>query len=247
MKNIYRANMYRILKNWIYILGCIIAIVATFVFTANTIGVSERFEKMGCDGRMIFISLAMMAYFTIFVPLNTNAEYRDGTIRNKLVAGLSQKEIYLGILFSHITSLAIMEACYFIAGIVGGAKISVDLLTKSFIMFLSIAAYISVLEMIAMRVKKTVLVAILAFLILYLTDNIVMIGNFLLAFVLKGKSFVIGRIIYNISTMGQWINMIGMADKRNNPGYGVLIIISLSIILISVLLGTLGINKRDLK
>lgn len=247
MKNIYRANMYRILKNWIYILGCIIAIVATFVFTANTIGMSERFEKMGCDGRMIFISLAMMAYFTIFVPLNTNAEYRDGTIRNKLVAGLSQKEIYLGILFSHITSLAIMEACYFIAGIVGGAKISAELLTKNFIMFLSIAAYISVLEMIAMRVKKTVLVAIFAFLILNLTDTTVMIGNFLLAFVLKGNSFVIGRIIYNISTMGQWINMIGMADKRNNPGYGVLIIISLAIILISVLLGTLGINKRDLK
>ncbi|SFH66976.1 hypothetical protein SAMN04487830_104137 [Pseudobutyrivibrio sp. OR37] len=247
MKNIYRANMHRILKNWIYILGCIIAIVVTFVFTANTIGMSERFEKMGCDGRMIFISLAMMAYFTIFVPLNTNAEYRDGTIRNKLIAGFSQKEIYLGILFSHITSLAIMEACYFIAGIVGGAKISVELLTKSFIMFLSIAAYISVLEMIAMRVKKTVLVAILAFLILYLTDNIVMIGNLLLVFVLKGNSFVIGRIIYNISTMGQWINMIGMADKRNNPGYGVLIIISLSIIIVTVLLGTLGINKRDIK
>lgn len=247
MKNIYIANMYRILKNWIYILGCIIAFVVTLVFTANLIGMTGRFEEIGCDRRMIFISLAMVGFFTIFVPLNTNAEYRDGTMRNKLIAGFSQKEIYLGLFFSHIASLVIMEICYLTAGIIGGATVSVELFAKTFIIFLAICGYISVLELVAMRVEKTVLVAIFAFIVLNLTDNITMIGNFLLAFVFKGKAFIIGRIIYNISVMGQWITLVGFADANNNPGYGIQIIISLSIVLITVLLGTLGINKRDIK
>lgn len=247
MKNIFIANMYRILKNWIYILGCIIAFVATYIFTANLTGMTGRFGEMGCDRRMIFISLAMVGFYTIFVPLNANAEYRDGTIRNKLIAGFSQKEVYLGVLFSHIASLAIMETCYFIAGIIGGAAVNGGLFTKNIIMFLAISGYISVLELIAMRVRKTVFVAIFAFIILNLLYNIVMIGNLLLAFVLKGNAFIVGRIIYNISVMGQWINQIGFADEKNNPGPGIQMIISISVILITVFLGTLRINKRDLR
>lgn len=247
MKNIFIANMYRILKNWIYILGCIIAFVATYIFTANLAGMTGRFGEMGCDRRMIFISFAMVGFYTIFVPLNTNAEYRDGTIRNKLIAGFSQKEVYLGVLFSHIASLGIMEICYFAAGIIGGATVNGGLFTKNIIMFLAISGYISVLELIAMRVRKTVFVAIFAFIILNLSDNIVLIGNFLLAFVLKGNAFIVGRIIYNISVMGQWINQIGFADEKNNPGPGIQMIISISVILITVFLGTLRINKRDLR
>ena len=121
MKNIYKAGMHRILKNWIFIGGCIIALVATFGFTANLIGMTGRFENMGPERRMIFMSIAMMGFYTIFVPLYTNAEYRDGTIRNKLIAGFSQKDVYLGTLFSHITALGIMTLCYLIAGIATGA------------------------------------------------------------------------------------------------------------------------------
>lgn len=247
MKNIFIANMHRIFKNWIYIAGCVIAFVATYIFTSNLVGMTGRFGEMGCDRRMIFISFAMVGFYTIFVPLNTNAEYRDGTIRNKLIAGFSQKEVYLGIFFSHIASLVVMEICYFAAGIIGGATVNVELFTRNFIIFLAICGYISVLELIAMRVRKTVIVAIIAFVILNLTDNIAMIGNFLLAFVLKGKAFIIGRIIYNISVMGQWIIQIGFADERNNPGSGMQMIISISVILITVFLGTLRINKRDLR
>ncbi len=247
MKNIFIANMHRIFKNWIYIAGCVIAFVATYIFTSNLVGMTGRFGEMGCDRRMIFISFAMVGFYTIFVPLNTNAEYRDGTIRNKLIAGFSQKEVYLGIFFSHIASLVVMEICYFAAGIIGGATVNVELFTRNFIIFLAICGYISVLELIAMRVRKTVIVAIIAFVILNLTDNIAMIGNFLLAFVLKRKAFIIGRIIYNISVMGQWIIQIGFADERNNPGSGMQMLISISIILITVFLGMLGINKRDLR
>ncbi len=246
MKNIYRANMHRILKNWIFIGGCIIAVVATFVFTANLIGMSGRFADIGPVRRMIFISIAMMGYFTIFVPLYTNAEYRDGTIRNKLIAGFSQKEIYLGTLFSHLTALGIMTLCYFVAGIAGGAKISGDMLVKNLVLFLALCGYVSVMELVAMRVQKTVAVAINAFLILNVVYYIVMIGNFFIAFILKGTALVIGKIVYNAVVFGQWMIHTGFADQESNPGILSQIIISLVIVLISVFLGTLGINKRDL-
>lgn len=246
MKNIYRANMHRILKNWMFIGGCIIALVATFIYTANLIGMTGRFESIGPERRMIFISIAMMGYFTIFVPLYTNAEYRDGTIRNKLIAGFSQKEVYLGTLFSHITALAIMMLCYFLAGIMGGARISADMLARNLIIFLALCSYVSVMELIAMRVKKTVAVAIWAFLILTVSYNTVMVGNFFIAFVLKGTALFIGKIIYNINTFGQWLIHTGFADPGTNPGNLVQILISLAIVLATAFLGTLGINKRDL-
>ena len=246
MKNIYRANMHRILKNLIFTGGCIIAIVATFVFTANLIGMTGRFENMGPERRMIFISIAMMGFYTIFVPLYTNAEYRDGTIRNKLIAGFSQKEVYLGTLFSHLTALGIMTLCYFVAGIAGGAKISGDMVVRNIILFFALCGYVSVMELVAMRVQKTVAVAISAFLILNVVYYIVMIGNFFIAFILKGTALIVGKIVYNAVVFGQWMIQVGLADQETNPGNFSQIIISLTIVLISVLLGTLGINKRDL-
>lgn len=247
MKNIYISGIYRILKNRIFILGCILAFVITLVFTANLMGMTGRFERMGCAGRMIFINIAMMAFFTIFVPLYTNEEYRDGTIRNKLVAGFSQKQVYLGILFSHITALLGMTVCYFLAGVIGGAKISTELAITTVILFFAMCGYISVMEFVAMRVQKTVLVAICAFVILNLAYNIVMIGNFFLAFILKGTAYTIGRIIYNASVFGQWLIQAGFADPQTNPGNINQLIISVLIVVISILLGCIGLNKRDLK
>lgn len=246
MKNIYKAGMHRILKNWIFIGGCIIALAATFGFTANLIGMTGRFENMGPERRMIFMSIAMMGFYTIFVPLYTNAEYRDGTIRNKLIAGFSQKDVYLGTLFSHITAPGIMTLCYLIAGIAGGAKISADMMVRNIVLFFALCAYVSVMEFVAMRVQKTVAVAIGAFLILNVAYYIVMIGNFFIAFILKGTALIIGRIIYNTDVFGQWMIHVGLADQESNPGNFIQIIISLAIVLLSVLLGTLGINKRDL-
>lgn len=247
MKNIYISGIYRILKNMIFIIGCILAFIITLVFTANLTNMTGRFERIGCEGRMIFIYIATMAFYTVFVPLYTNEEYRDGTIRNKLIAGFSQKQVYIGILLSHITSLFMMTVCYFLAGVIGGAGISLKLLVTVGILFFAMCGYVSVMELVAMRVRKTVLVAIFAFLILNIGYNVVMIGNFFLAFILKGTALTIGKIVYNTSVFGQWLIHVGFADPGSNPGNLNQVIISLSIVFITVFLGCLGLNKRDLK
>ncbi|WP_044916827.1 hypothetical protein [Butyrivibrio sp. WCE2006] len=247
MINLYKANMQRIFKNILFIGGLIIAFIATYAFTANILHMTGRFEKMGCDGRMFFISIAMMGFFTIFVPVFTHIEYSDGVIRNKIIAGYSQKEVYFSHMLSHFSALGIMIVCHMIAGFIGGVNISGQLLLRYLILFLALCGYISVLLILAMRIKRMVLLAVLTFLVLQICYTGIMIGNALLAFVFKGTQRYIASLIYNIVAFGQWLSRTCIADDYTNPGTLAQILISLAVILISALIGTLGLGKRDLQ
>ena len=256
MTNLYKANMKRITSNPVFIGGCIIAFLVTFVFTTNIIKLDAIFEKMGSEGRMFFVSIAIMAFFTIFVPLFTNMEFRYGVIRNKLVAGYTQKQVYLSQILGHFTALAIMWAVYFLAGILGGARDMGKLFVPSVVYFLSICGYIALMMLISFRITKMVVISILAFLILNLNYSGIMFGNFLISFVLKGFANKLAIIIYNFSPFGQWMTWfmqltfsrydISLEDVAS-PGTPAQIIISICIILVMIFLGTVGINKRNLK
>ncbi len=247
MINLYKANMKRITGNFIFIGGCIIAFLATFGFTANLMGMTGRFEDMGPDRRMIFISIAMMGFFTIFVPLYTNVEYRHGVIRNKIAAGYSQKEVYFSHLLGHFTAMAIMMASYTLGGILGGARDFGKMAVYTTILFFALCGYIATMMLISFRILKVTLLSIFAFLILNVCYTGTMIGNALLSFVLKGVAKQIGVIVYNMSLFGQWFSVTGFADDFINPGRPQQIVISVVVTLIMVFFATLGLEKRDLK
>ena len=155
MTNLYKANMKRITSNPVFIGGCIIAFLVTFVFTTNIIKLGAIFEKMGSEGRMFFVSIAIMAFFTIFVPLFTNMEFRYGVIRNKLVAGYTQKQVYLSQILGHFSALAIMWAVYFLAGILGGARDFGKMAVLNSVFFFSLSGYIAIMMFISFRIRKT--------------------------------------------------------------------------------------------
>ena len=247
MINLYKANMKRITGNFIFIGGCIIAFLATFAFTANLMGMKGRFEEFGPDRRMFFISIAMMIFFTIFVPLYTNLEYRYGVIRNKIAAGFSQKQVYFSHLFGHLTALAIMMASYLLGGILGGARDFGKMAVLSTVLFFALCAYIGTMMLISFRILRVVVLSIVAFLVLEVIYTGTMVGNALLAFILKGTAKQIGVIVYNMTVFGQWFTGTGLADDYINPGRPQQIIISAVVILIMVFLGVLGLEKRDLK
>lgn len=247
MINLYKANMKRITGNFIFIGGCIIAFLATFVFTANLIGMKGRFEAFGPDRRMFFISIAMMIFFTIFVPLYTNLEYRYGVIRNKITAGFTQKEVYFSHLLGHLTALAIMMVSYILGGILGGARDFGKMAVLSIVIFFALCGYIATMMLISFRILKVVVLSIAAFLILEVIYTGTMVGNALLAFVLKGTAKQVGIIVYNMSVFGQWFTGTGLSDDFINPGRPQQIIISAVVILVMVFFATLGLDKRDLK
>ena len=256
MTNLYKANMKRITSNPVFIGGCIIAFLVTYVFSANLIGLKGIFEKMGPEGRMYFVNIAIMAFFTIFVPLFTNMEFRYGVIRNKLVAGYSQKQVYLSQILGHFTALAIMAAVYFLAGILGGARDMGKVFVPCVVYFFSICGYIAVMMLISFRITKMVIISIMSFLVLNINYSGVMFGNFLIDFVFKGFVHKVAVIIYNLSPFGQWMTWfmklaishddISLEDIAS-PGTPAQIIISIGITLVMMFLGTAGINKRNLK
>ncbi len=247
MINLYKANMKRITGNFIFIGGCVIAFLATFVFTANLIGMRGRFEDYGPDRRMFFISIAMMIFFTIFVPLYTNHEYRYGVIRNKIAAGFSQRQVYFSHLFGHLTALVIMMASYLLGGILGGARDFGKMAVLSLVLIFALSGYIATMMLISFRILKVVVLSIAAFLILEVSYTGTMIGNALIAFVLKGTAKQIGIVVYNMTVFGQWFTGTGLADDYINPGRPQQIIISAVVILIMVFLTVHGLEKRDLK
>ena len=251
MTNLYKANMNRIARNPIFIGGCIIAFLVTYASVANLVDFFGMSSKMDPEGRMFFVSIAMMVFFTIFVPLYTNMEFRYGTIRNKLVAGYSQKQVYLSQILGHFTALAIMTTVYFLAGILGGARDIGKVIVPCGIYFLSLCGYIAFMMLISFRITRIVLLSMMAFVAMNFNYSLIMSGNFLISFVFKGLALKIAIIVYNMSPFGQWLIwffklMFGEMDITY-PGIPTQILISAGITIVMMLLATVGINKRNLK
>lgn len=244
MINLYKANMSRLFHNILYIAGCVIAITATAAFTAGMVH-NPYIDRMGEESRMILISAAMIAFFTIFIPIFTNPEYTDGSIRNKIVSGYSQKQVYMSYLLCHFTAAAVMWLFYMIGGIIGGARPDGRILVTNIIILFAVLSYISFLMIIALRLKKMVIVAILSILTLNMSYSSVMFGNAILT-IMEDESRKIGAVIYNISSLGQWFANTGFADDFANPGLHIQLMVSVALILFTTAIGTLAINKRDL-
>lgn len=244
MKNLYKANLRRLAGNVYFIGGCVIAMLITYLFTAKIFSISFLGGLPG-EGRMYFVSAAMVVFFTIIIPIFTNMEYTDGTIRNKIIAGYSQKEIYLSLLFTYLTLALIMWGCYMAAGLAGGAKLGGGYLASNLVVLLAVANYIATMQFLSFRIRNLIAAVIAAMMVMNLCFNSVLFGNAMLTFS-EGSVQKVLSILYNFSAFGQWFSRTGFADDITNPGTAVQILLSLVIVTGLSMLGILGIDKRDL-
>ena len=245
MKHLYKANMTRLLQNLLFIGGCAIAFVTTFLVSRNILVISFLANRERQD-RMFFVSAAMVAFFTIFVPIFTNIEYGDGVIRNKMIAGNTQKQIYFSHLFTHFTAAGIMWGCYMLGGICAGTFPDAKHLRINLVFLLAVLGYIAAIMAISYRLKKIVEVVIFSMLIFSACFNTVMFGNAVIMDT-RGNAQKIAAVFYNIPVLGQWFSNTGFADAETNPGTFVQLIISVSVTLILTFLGTRNLKKRDLE
>ncbi len=244
MLHLYKANIRRLLGNIYFIGGCLIALIVTYLFSAKIFTFSFM-NGMESAGRMYFVSAAMVVFFTIIVPVFNNTEYGDGTIRNKVIAGYSQTQIYTSLLLSYLTMAAVMWVCYLLAGIAGGAKLNGVAIVSNLVILLAVANYIATVMILSFRIKNLIAAVIAAMMLMYLCSNLVLFGNALLTFT-KGTTQKIISFVYNISVFGQWFSRTGFADDIANPGAPAQILISCVIVVGLTLLGVAGIDKRDL-
>ncbi len=236
--------MARLFKKSFYIFGLVVAVIVTYAFTSNMVELPFLAEAKPAD-IMIFVSAAMIAFFTIFVPIFTNSEYTDGVIRNKMIAGISQKEIYISHLLTELSAAVIMWVCYIFGGIIGGARLNSNYIIANVVILFALFNYIATVLVVAFRLKKIVAVMIIEAFIFNMCFNSVMMGNLFLTLTKDGVQRVMSWL-YNVSALGQWFTKTGFADEVANPGVKAQVLISFVIIIVMTFIGTFRLNKRDL-
>jgi hypothetical protein len=246
MKNLYITNMRKLVKSKLYIAGLIIAVVVTFLFTNNGLNLGGIFDRMTMTERMFFIGAAIVAFFTIYTPLFICEEYTEGSLKNKLIAGFTQKQIYGAGLLTQLSAAGVMWLLYFFSGLLGGGRPDVQRVLEMIIFLLAIIGYVTVIYSLSFRMEKPIRSTIIAFLLLNVNFNMITFGN-LMIMISKGVALKIAAVIYNISVLGQWFVHTGLSDEEANPGSVIQIIISVVIFALALLFGTSKINKRDLK
>ena len=245
MINIYKSNMRRFFKNIVFTGGCILAFLITFCITSNVFNL-PIYSFFKAETMALFLGIAVIIFATIYVPLFTGSEYRDGVIRNKIVAGFSNSEVFFGHLFAHMTGAAIMMIVYFAGAVLGGARFDLSQIAGFVIFLFALWTYIAFLMLVSFRVKNTIAVVIVAFAILNINWYFMLMGNAFLMYTEGAVRFVIS-LVYNIFVVGQWFTHTGFCDKYANPGNLYQILVSLFIFGLMVLASNLGLNKRQLK
>ena len=245
MFNIYKGNLIRLVKNFLFIGGCILAFAITFTIASGRFPID--FLQAGTpEDRTFFASAAMVLYFSFFTTIFVSVEYQDGIIRNRIISGFSQIEIYVASLFAQYSAVIIMYAAYLLGGVLGGARFNLHFLKLLGIFLLSLLAYVTVTNAIAFRIKKVVFSTILTMMLFNACFNMVMFGNAILNFMENETALKIGKIIYNIHSLGQWFSMTPFSLDYTNPGYGVMIVLSCLVIIPAFSLPLIGLKKREL-
>ena len=244
MKNLYKATMYRIFKNIYFIGGCVIALVVTLAVTGGFYTFPFLMEKPE-ELRMIFVGAAMVLFFSMFPPLFINPDYIDGCIRNRIIAGYSQKQVYISHVLAQLSAMTIMFLCYLIGGIIGGASLNASSLVAVIVLFVAVMSYTVLTATAAFRLKKLIASMLTTMLLFNLCFNMVLFGNAILS-ALKDTAFKIGSVLYNVNALGQWFCLTGFVDDGVNPGAGIQILLSLIVIAAALIWGLSGLDKRDL-
>ncbi|MCR5848110.1 MAG: hypothetical protein K6G75_08330 [Lachnospiraceae bacterium] len=245
MFNIFIGNLIRLVKNILFSGGCVLAIVITYFLTSGKL--FEFLSNATAEERMIFTSAAMVAYFSFFTTIFVSVEYHDGIIRNRIISGFSQIDVYLASLLTQYSALTIMFVVYIIGGLIGGARLTSDGIIRIGIIYLALIAYVTVTNAVGFRVKKVIISTIITMLIFNACFNMVMFGNAILSFMENETALAVGKVIYNINALGQWFSLTPFSFDYTNPGYGVQIALSFGIIVPTLLLGMVGLKKRELK
>lgn len=247
MKNIVKMNLYRLFRNIYFIIGCVLAAVITFFYTSHGEEINIQHYVESPTEYMIFISVGAVVLFSILSAFMVNVENFDGVLRNKIISGHSQREVY----FAHLITQFVFELCiiaaWFIGGIAGGAKITSNLLIYIVLMIFFCLAYISVLTAIGMRIKTQVVAVALSIGVFYLCFNGMLIGNYITMISADTPAALPAGFIYNMDVIGQWFarSSFGYEIEEVNIGFPLQLLASITVIVIANVIGNLKLNTRE--
>lgn len=245
MFSVLKANLNRLFKNIYFIAGCILAAVITWYFVTNAeaiLGPHYR-EKAGA---MQLISIGVIMFVSIFAPIFQSTEYTNGVIRNKIVMGKKQSEIYAAHYITMLVVAAAIIISWLIGGIIAGVSVNAWLITYTVKLFFSMIAYSSFMTFIGMRFKKVITSATLGILAVQ--------GGFssiIIIFMVASRNFgtfmgTVFSYIGNALAIGRWFSNSQLCDPGCNLNIVLTLVVSLVMAVIYYVIGSYRIDKRDL-
>ncbi len=210
MKKLWLANMMRLKKSkTLWIFTVMIFVITLWYITKGWSLIGIQQAAGGIHNYVMFIVGMVPAFLTLFVSTFLGTEYSDKTVRNKLVAGYTRKEVYLAYLFTSYVAMVIFMAAWF-AGTISGMLLlgkGIDWLwlinTTILALFFS-AAFVSFLVLFSVLIQNKALAIIIEIEFARISLMIPLIG-FTIGSTLGG---IIGKgILYlnQILPMGQWM------------------------------------------
>lgn len=245
MIKLIRANMIRLFSNILYTGGLVIAFCVTFYFAKrNPIQVMDGWDSVKS---MVLVSAATILFFSAFTGIYIGAEYTHGAIRNKIIAGHSQLKIYISDYISLLIGVFVMLAAWFAGGMAAGCKPGSRLLVYALVALFYNSAYIGIMMAISFRMKNQVKSVLLGMTVFYILTNSLLVGNFILMTLAGTSYYKIMRLVYNANMFGQCFVHAGLSEENSNPGIGIQLLLSVIIMSVAFAMGTIRINKRNVK
>jgi len=194
----------------------------------------------------IFIGAGTLAFSAVFVAGFMNFEYSEGVIRNKVIAGHNQWEIFLSNVVSQIQVNMLMLGFWIIGALMGGAHVT----QRSFYAVVTALFYnidfVCIMAALGMRVRNQILASSIVIIVFFILTNGFLIGNALVAFS-EGTVQKVFIVLYNLSPAGQWFaNSWYGVMLEMNPGFFTSVLLALIVSIAAVLLGGIRLNKREL-
>lgn len=179
MRNLLSANLLRLRKSRLFwgLLGAMFALGAAFTL--------QHFSHWLKWGARFYLTIDLLTYALLlgfgmaaFIPLFFGAEYSDGAIRNKLVAGHSRLSIYLSHLITSVAAALCAAGAYVLPVLAVGLFIyeppAIDMGTLLLLLlgsFALLAAYCALYTFVTMncsRKSTAAVICLLGMLVLYL-------------------------------------------------------------------------------
>ena len=248
MKNIFMAHMGRLLKQKFFIAGMVLAFVITYRVTANAGGMDILHNISTDFDFSLLASLGIPAFFSVFTPLFLSAEYKGGTIRNKLICGKSRSSIYFATLITMTVAMLMMTAVWAAAALISAKTLpDAGFIVASIVkIILYNTANLAFLVLICMNITNEGAVTAIDFMSFQFSFTAVLMMQMIMGMTSSGAGKVIAYII-NLIPIGQWLSISAIGDESTHiPGAAQLILSVIMIVLISVY-GSRMFAKKDIK
>ena len=177
MSKLIYANFFRLFKNRLFLFGI------GFMFLAGCFLVFQQYRQAAGYGlktdieNTFFVYTQMIGVISaIFCSLFLHAEYGDGTVRNKIIAGHKRVAVYFANLVVNIAAPVMLCLPYMLANIIIGIPLIgnmdlplVKVLTIVCGSMISLIAICSVLTMVSLLVQTKAVAPVICILIIFLS------------------------------------------------------------------------------